>query len=293
VTPRSGAAKPAARRQTRRTLARVKSWGCQYQNIDVRALAASQLDLVAIDLSLDDDRRRFVTPAERAMLQRKPDGSRRLILAYLSVGETDVNRWYWPPKWRRNPPDWVGPPNPDWPGSRHVRFWHRRWQALVFRGSDSILDVILDIGFDGIVVDRVDAYLDWEKERPTAKEEMTDLVVALAAKARRRSPGFILLPQNAEHLLARPRFLELIDAHNKESLLTGLRGEGVPNAPAEIDWSLNHLRRAQAANVRTLATEYLSDPAAVESARQRLLSLGLVPFFGVRALDRLPASEES
>lgn len=276
------------RAKNRHDLREVRHWGCQYQNVNLRELAASQLDLIAMDISLDDDSRRFVTHSELAALQRKPDGGRRIVLAYLCVGETDTKRWYWPQSWRERAPAWVGPANPAWPGSRHVHFWEAEWQSMVFRASDSILDRILDIGFDGVLLDRVDAYLDWPGERPTAPEEMVDLVSDLAAKARAQKPGFILLPQNAELLLTKPRYVDLIDAHNKESLLTGLQGEDVPNSSYDIEWSLGYLRRAQKADVRMLATEYLSDPQLIESSRQRLDALGFLPFFGARQLDRLP-----
>ncbi|WP_173932865.1 endo alpha-1,4 polygalactosaminidase [Chelativorans sp. Marseille-P2723] len=254
-------------------------------------ISASNLDLIIIDASLDDGRRRFVTPDERRLLQRKPNGQRRIVLGYLCVGEADVKRWYWPPQWREQVPDWVGPENPKWPGSRYVRYWDDRWQSMVFRAPDSILDRILDIGFDGVLIDRADAYLDWEKERPTAQQDMIDLIAELAAKARGRDPGFILLPQNAELLLTRQRYLDLIDAHNKESLLTGLKGEGIENDRRDVVWSLGYLRKAQAAGIKMLATEYLADMEAIASARKHLTSLGFLPFFGHRQLDRLPLEE--
>ncbi|MCG6114053.1 MAG: endo alpha-1,4 polygalactosaminidase [Mesorhizobium sp.] len=279
-----------ARRSARRVLAGIRHWGCQYQAVNLREITASDLDLVVIDPSIDDFHRRFVTPEERAMLQRKPDGSRRLVLAYLCVGETDVKRWYWPQRWQQHAPQWVGPDNPAWPGSRHVQFWNDEWQSLVFRGENSLLQRIQDIGFDGALLDRTDAYLDWEQERPNVQEEMVDLVEALATKARTRDPGFLLLPQNAELLLMRQRYLDLIDAHNKESLLTGLDGQGVSNTADDVSWSLNYLGRARQAGVRMLATEYLSDPEAIQRARGQLVELGFLPFFGDRQLDRLPAA---
>jgi cysteinyl-tRNA synthetase len=280
---------PGGRRAAHKALDTIRTWGCQYQNVDLAKIAASDLDLIVIDPSLDDDVRRFVTRAERAALQRKPDGARRIALGYLSVGEADVNRWYWPPEWQRSVPPWVGQANPNWPGARHVKFWSRQWQALIFRAEESILDKIIDIGFDGVLLDRVDAYLDWERQRASAQDEMVDLVADLVAKARAKNPDFIVLVQNAEHLLVKQRYLELIDAHNKESLLTGLGGKGVPNRPADIAWSLTYLGRAQRAGIKMLATEYLSDPAAIKAARARLVSLGFLPFFGNRQLDRLPA----
>lgn len=289
--PRRAVSSPVPdRARARRDLSRVRSWGCQYQDMDLERIAASDLDLIVIDPSLDDYYRRFVKPAERAMLQRRPDGGRRIVLAYLCVGESDVKRWYWPREWRETPPSWVGRDNPDWPGSRHVQYWNPQWQSLVFRGADSILSTILEIGFDGVLLDRVDGYMDWEGERPSARDDMVDLVADLADKARSCHPGFILLVQNAEHLLTRQRYLDLIDVHNKESLLTGRHGEGVPNHPADIDWSLSYLNRARDAGIRMLATEYISDPALIETVRKRLVSLGFLPFFGVRALDRLPGT---
>src|SRR5262245_7956627 len=70
------------RRPARDALKRVVNWGCQYQNIDLNAIAASNLDMIVVDLSLNDSELRFVTPAECERLKVKPDGSPRLVLAY-------------------------------------------------------------------------------------------------------------------------------------------------------------------------------------------------------------------
>lgn len=278
----------APRARSRTALEAVRSWGCQYQNVDVSKIAASPLDLIVIDPSLDDGARRFVTREDMARLRRKPDGSRRLVLGYLCVGETDIKRWYWPARWKAAPPDWLGAANPNWPGSHHVRFWDSQWQSLIFREKDSLLDLILKIGFDGALLDRVDGYLDWPDAQVDVQGEMLHLVADLAAKARACDPGFILMPQNGEHLLSRTAFLDLIDAHNKECLLTGLAADGQANRPADINWSLGFLKKAQSAGITTLAIEYLRDPAIIEEVRGRLVSLGFVPFIGNRALDRVP-----
>jgi cysteinyl-tRNA synthetase, unknown class len=272
----------------RAALKHVVSWGCQYQNVDLGAIAHSDLNLIAIDPSLDDSKRRLVSRSECLALKQRPNGRRRIILAYLSVGEVDVGRWFWPEAWRKVSPIWVGRQNPDWPDARHVRFWAPEWQDLIFSGNSSLLDFILEVGFDGVLLDRVDAYLDWGSERPTARDDMVRLVEALGRKARDRDPDFLLVPQNAEELLIRRDYLTLIDGHNKESLLTGLGGPEKPNRADDVDWSLRYLRLAAAAGVTMLATEYLSNPAKIEAARSKLMSLGFVPFFGTRALDRLP-----
>lgn len=278
----------ASRREARRALAAVRAWGVQYQRVDVAALARSGLDLVVVDPSLNDSTRRFISPGEMAALKRKPDGSRRLVIGYLCIGETDTKRWYWPPAWRAAPPAWVGPDNPHWPGSRVVRYWDPGWQDLIVSGPNSLLDRLVDMGFDGALLDRVDAYGDWEGPYPAARQAMVALVGRVAAHARRRHPGFLLIPQNAEHIIENADYLAAIDAINKESLLTGLQGENVPNRPMDIDWSWQRLKAAQASGVRLLATEYLSDPALRQSSRAQLASWNILPFFGVRALDRLP-----
>ncbi len=102
----------------RRLLKDAKAWGVQYQKVDVGLLASSHLDIIVLDPSLNDSARRFISRSEMDALKRKPDGSRRLVIGYLCIGEADLKRWYWPPQWRSRPPAWVGPDNVNWPGSR-------------------------------------------------------------------------------------------------------------------------------------------------------------------------------
>jgi cysteinyl-tRNA synthetase len=249
--------------------------------------------MIVLDLSLNDSELRFITPAECERLKVKPDGSPRLVLAYLSVGEVDTKRWYWPSKWLLNPPDWVGAENPNWAGARSVQYWNPQWRSLVFEGDNSILDVILDIGFDGVVLDRVDAYADWEANRKTAKLDMVDLVSALAEKGRARDSDFLIIAQNAEPLLIYGDFVLVLDGHNKESLITGLSGPNTYNTEEDVNWSLNFLRGLQDSGKRTFATEYLTDMSLISDVRSKLTKLGFVPFFGVRALDRLPVDSSS
>ncbi len=261
------------RAQARVELDKVKAWGIQYQNVDVGALARSSLDMIVLDPSLNDSARRFISSSEMADLKRKPDGSRRLVIGYLCIGEADFKRWYWPSRWRHAPPAWVGPENPAWPGSRVVRYWDREWQDLIATGPQSILRRMIDMGFDGALLDRVDAYGDWARHRPSAMRDMADLVEKVAGEARRRHPGFLLIPQNAEHLVADQRYIRAIDAINKESLLTGLAGENIENTPGDVDWSLSRLKQAQDYGIALFGTEYLSDPTLKITA-ERTLRIG-------------------
>lgn len=272
----------------RRLLEEARAWGVQYQKVDINLLASSPLDLIVLDPSLNDTARRFISREEMEALKRKPDGSRRLVIGYLCIGEADLKRWYWPSQWRSRPPAWVGPDNVNWPGSRVVRYWDPQWQDMVVTGRSSILARIVEMGFDGALLDRVDAYGDWERQRSSARREMVALVEKVGETARRRHPGFLLIPQNAEHIIDHERYLRVIDALNKESLLTGLGGKDVPNREVDVDWSISRLRVAQEAGVRMLATEYLSDPVLKARSHDQLVAWGFLPFFGVRELDQRP-----
>ncbi len=274
----------------RRELSLVRPWGVQLQNSDVDKIAASPLDLIVVDHALDEPGRVVARPEDVARLKAKPGGGRRIVLAYLSVGEAETFRPYWKPEWAKTPPEWLGPSNPNWPGSFVAKYWEKSWQDIVFRAPDSILNAIITAGFDGAFLDRVDAYSDWEARRPAAPAEMVELVAALATHARAANPAFILMSQNSEPLLRRKQFRDLIDAVSKESLLYGLPGPELPNSDSDIAWSLTGLNAARSDGIPVFAIEYLNDPQKIEAARRRLESLGFVPFFATRALDRMPGA---
>ena len=119
------------------------------------ALAAVNVDLLVVDAEAEDGR---LTPDEIDRLRRKPNGARRLVLCYLSIGEAEAYRDYWDPEWESNPPDWLLSENPNWPGNYLVRYWDTEWQAIVF----DQLDRIMEAGFDGVYLDLVDAYESFE-----------------------------------------------------------------------------------------------------------------------------------
>ena len=91
--------------------------------------------------------------------------NRKVVLAYISIGESEDFRSYWDESWtkdgtaggalRKGAPDWLGPPNPDWPESRKIRYWDPDWQAIAF----DWIETIAAQGFDGAYLDIVDALL--------------------------------------------------------------------------------------------------------------------------------------
>jgi len=132
------------------------------KNAFVNAVRKTDYDVVVTDAYYQGD-----VPFSRreiAALKRKSCGGNRLVLAYLSIGEAEDYRPYWRPYWKAVPPAWLGEENPDWPGNYKVRYWMEDWQRILFGDPASCLDHILDVGFDGVVLDIIDAYDHFERK---------------------------------------------------------------------------------------------------------------------------------
>jgi cysteinyl-tRNA synthetase, unknown class len=277
--------------ERRRRLNAVRNWGYWLSSFEVEGIVAAPHDLLVIDNSVSANRRfqRERAPEEMARMKRRPDGSARMLLAYLSIGEAERYRPYWQPEWNdpAKKPAWLGDENRDWAGNFAVRYWHPEWQQLIFGAPDSYVDRIMAQGFDGIYIDRADAFFHWEKEHPSAQQDMAAFLTQLSDYVRKRDPHFLIVLQNAEELLEDNPVLEAIDAIAKEDLLYGVEQAEAPNKPTDVTWSLKHLRLAQKAGRKVLVVEYLSDPIKTAAATKRILDEGFVPYFAPRLLNCL------
>lgn len=284
-TSAEGEATPA------RLMAAAKSWGYQLQNLDPDTLAASPYDMLVIDYSRDGKAARALTPEQVDKIRVKPDGERRIVLAYLSIGEAETYRYYW--KWYWGwffgvfAPRWLGGENPEWPGNYGVRYWQEGWQKIIFGGEDGYLERIVKAGFDGVYLDRVDEYVDMVKEKRNARALMIAFVKALAARARALKPEFLIVPQNAEALLADPSYRAVIDGLGKEDLLFGEDVNQQPNDPKSIASNVVRLKLLTADRKPVFVVEYLDAPQEIERARKRLERYGFIPYFTDRALDAM------
>jgi len=220
-------------------------------------LAATSFDLVVMDYSADGGAAGEFTAQQVADLK----ASGKVVLAYLSIGEAEVGRFYWDPSWidggpgDPDAPSWLGPFNPDFPDNFKVRYWMSAWQQLIFGTAlgpnRSYLDRIVDQGFDGIYLDIIDAFFYWSEEqvevsRAFARGEMIDLVAALAQYARdtRGVANFLLVPQNGIDIVldgndlldtAGAGYLATIDGVGVEDVFYD---ETTPVAPAEVAFRL-------------------------------------------------------
>jgi cysteinyl-tRNA synthetase, unknown class len=297
--PRPRAELPA---RTGPALSDVKSWGYQLQRVEPRRLPAS-LDLLVVDYSRTGAEGRAWTAAEVELLRRRPDGSRRIVLAYLSVGEAENYRYYWWSHWNAMPPSWMGPENSSWPGNFPVRFWHPAWTRTIVEPNPSTLerlvetqlswrkpyiDRVLEAGFDGVYLERVDVYEMWLKQHPTAQADMVNFVREISAYAKSRKPGFLVVPQNGEELLKLKPYREVIDAAAKEDLFYGVGGNGVRNPDRDVAASRSLLDRLRFDKRPVFVVEYIDDPAARQDVQRRASSIGYVLNFATRGLNKSP-----
>ena len=274
-------------RLTGDSLLKVRSWGYQLQRPDVALLAGSRYDAVVVDYVRQAKGNRPFRPIDIKRLAERPDGGRRIVLAYMSIGEAETYRFYWQSDWLGSRPAWLGGENPRWHRNYVVRFWQDEWKRIILGERGSYLDRILKAGFDGVYLDRVDVYAEWLAERPAAKADMIAFVRSIAEEGRRRKPGFKIVVQNAEELVDDQAYLSSIDGLAKEDLLFGEKHEEEANPEEEIAYSIAQLQKVRAAGKPVWVIEYLTDPKQREAAAKRLAGLGFVHTFAVRELDRV------
>lgn len=217
-------------------------------------------------------------------------GGDKTVLAYLSIGQAEDYRYYWDPTWKDNPPPWLDTGDSNWQGDYWVRYWQPAWQQLIYGSPDSYLDRIIELGFDGVYLDRIDAYVFFEDRdgRNTAAREMGDFVLDLTEYARQRRPGFGVFPQNEPELgLMFPEYLDAMTGIGIEDLYYG----GIrDHEPSPASWT-----REQEANLRVwadagklvLTVDYTARPEQIADAYKRSLAAGFVPYVTDRSLGRI------
>jgi cysteinyl-tRNA synthetase len=268
-----------------------KSWAYQLKNLTAaqRArIAASNFDVVVVDYAESSDEQAEtdelpLTRAQVAEMQTKPDGSKRAVIAYLSIGESENYRYYWKPEWNTKPPAWQGAESKEWKNNFLVRYWDKNWQNIIFGGPNSYADRILAAGFDGFYIDRADSYYQFG-DTQEARDRMTDFVTRLIAYIRAQKPDAAIMIQNAEELLERPAFVAAIDAVAKEDLLFGITHREERNKSDDVTYSNGLLKGAQAKGKKIFVVEYLTKPANIAAAKEFMARNDYVLYYGPRGL---------
>lgn len=265
----------------------VKSFLYQLQRARPSRIGETAFDLVVVSISAAGN-----SPEVIPALKASPGGD-KIVLCYMSIGQAEDYRYYWQREWKENPPSWLDDSDPDWTGDYWVRYWDTEWQAVIFGSPESYLDQIIALGFDGVYLDRVDAYWYYEEQgRDTAAQEMVDFILAFTEYAREKQPGFGVFPQNAEELGALfPEYLDAMTGIGVEDLYYGYPRD---HEPSPADWTAEReaiLDQWAAAGKLVLTIDYTGKPVQIADAYARSLARGYVPYVADRSLGRLRINE--
>lgn len=246
-------------------LTKVQSWAIQVQDVEVEgavdALASSRCDMLVVDPTCTDwseqETKTFDTAGMVCRLKATAahDGvHRKLVLAFINIGEAEEWRWYWKGARNRDPktarpvdwPSFLLEPDPEDTGGDHpVAFWENDWKNIVLYGPKhlpgqavdpnvlpepgcnflSLIDEALRDGFDGVCLDWVEAYGD-DRVVDAAKKasrlpatEMAGFLSEIRQYARARNPEFLILQTNAADLpVERPDAVESVDGVVQEGI---------------------------------------------------------------------------
>ena len=121
----------------------------------ISAVSVTDYDIIIMDYFFNNEK---FTASEIENLKTKNNGSSRLLISYMSIGEAEDYRYYWKDDWKNNPPNWLEQENPNWKGNYKVRYWNQEWQSIIFGSDNSYLDMIIDARFDGVYLDIIDAF---------------------------------------------------------------------------------------------------------------------------------------
>ena len=311
------------------TLADVESWAYQIGGIEndgaVDALVESRYDLYVLEPTRSDrENTDFDTANMVARLHASPGGRpgrNKLVVAYIDIGEAEEWRTYWPEDWvppsdtERGDPDFLITADPDgWAGNYPVAYWDERWKDILIYDDNSVLQQVLDDGFDGIYMDWVEGYSDEtvmaaaQEEGLDPAEEMIEFIREIRDHARLQNPDFLIIPQNSPEILefGGQDYLDLIDAIALEQIYFDgdadtdwddpqAGDKQVQDAcPADDDecgysrefyegWADAYLD----AGVPVFCVDYAADAANVAEAYENATANGYIPYVSRRPLDRL------
>jgi len=187
----------------------------------VEKMIASDYDMLVLDFipSVVDDE--DYPMAE--VIERMHDTD-KLVLAYIDIGEAESYRVYWEDEWRVGDPNWIVGEDPDgWAENYPVAFWYDEWLEI-WLAEDGLLSEILEVGFDGVYLDWVEAYSD-ENVVDIAKQEGLDpvqemiwFVTDISEFVKSRCADCYVVAQNASELVEHDRYVEAIDGLAQEQV---------------------------------------------------------------------------
>ena len=157
-----------------------KKWACFY-GANISAQSWKQLDLVIVDPDS------FQLPAASTGPVR---------LAYVSAGEADERRSFWPVAAGK---DYLVEANPDWAGAHRVDIRSAEWRELLI---SSVVPQALEKGYSGVMLDTLDTAEYFEYSGPVKFKGSMAAARKFVLDLRARNPGAVILINNGLPLLS-------------------------------------------------------------------------------------------
>jgi cysteinyl-tRNA synthetase len=208
----------------------ISTWMYQLQGLfegdNLNILDDTDYDMFVVEPFINIKDEEYNSSKLVSTLSAKPNGDKRLLIAYIDIGQAEDYRDYWGDDWIAPTQDSVGSPNfmitvdPDgWSGNYPVAYWDSRWKDI-WLGDDGIIVKIAREGFDGVYLDWIEAYreervLEYaESQNVDTEREMIDFIREIKEKGQEINPNFVVIAQNAEYLLdySPDEYSSIIDA---------------------------------------------------------------------------------
>jgi cysteinyl-tRNA synthetase len=280
-TTSQGTSTPLAR--SPRPWSTIHNWTYWLDNPDLKQIGASNFELAVIDYSADGSAKKAFTTQQIQALRHA--SCNRRVVAYLSIGQAELYRWYWHQGWKEGNPNWLGAADPNWAQNYWVHYWDTGWQHIVY----NYLDTIIKAGFDGVYLDRVDAYQ--EDYAVGHEDDMVRFVTHIAQYARSHSPlgqDFGIIVQNAEELAAHhPDYVQLTTGIGREEVY--IQATNIPTSQAARAKTEQYLDlfRYNSRGKLVLTVDYANRADLVRVAYERARSKRYVPYVTNVDLNRL------
>ena len=183
----------------------------------------SSYDMVVIDFIISEENNTDYPMAEVIESWHQAEYP-KLVIAYIDIGQAEDFRTYWQEGWEVGDPEWIVGEDPDgWVGNYPVAFWYDDYREI-WLGEDGYMQEILEVGFDGIYLDWVEAYSDTyviemaEREGVDPVDEIVWWVTDLGDYGRNRKDDFVVIAQNAAELVEVEGYVDVIDAISQEQV---------------------------------------------------------------------------